>query len=135
MMRILNAYTRLGGNGRKRAARAERSGRGASRSLVTDILTVQFAITGAITIIAIAGLAWTSGAVVQNNLNYWAEQWAGELNELGAPFYLRERAEAVLDVERFIQKFPEILRVTWYWPDGSVFTSINKDDFKDSAPS
>jgi diguanylate cyclase (GGDEF)-like protein len=135
MIRILNTDTRLGGSGRQRAVNAERSGRGGSRSLVTDILTVQFAITGAITVIALAGLIWTSGAVVQNNLNYWAEQWAGELNELGAPFYLRERTEAVLDVERFIQKFPEILSVTWYFPDGSVFTSINKGDLKDTLPS
>ena len=135
MIKILNRSIRLGGSGRQPAVKAERSHRGAGRSLVTDILTVQFAITGAITVIALAGLTWTSGAVVQNNLNYWAEQWAGELNELGAPFYLRERAEAVLDVERFIQKFPEILSVTWYWPDGSVFTSINNDDQKGAVPS
>ena len=56
------------------------------RSLIADILTVQLLITGAITVIALVGLTWTSGAVIRNNLNYWAEQWAGELNELGAPF-------------------------------------------------
>ena len=61
------------------------------RSLITDILIIQFLITGAITVIALAGLTWTSGAVTENNLTYWAEQWAGELNELGAPFYLRDR--------------------------------------------
>src|SRR5678816_2321067 len=60
------------------------------RSLITDILTVQFLITGAITVFALAGLTWTSGAVIQNNLTYWAEQWARELNELGAPFYLQD---------------------------------------------
>jgi hypothetical protein len=94
------------------------------RSLITDILTVQFVITGAITVIALAGLTWTSGAVIKNNLAYWAEQWADELNELGAPFYLQNRDGAVLDVERFVEKYPEILSVTWYRPDGSVFTSI-----------
>jgi len=97
------------------------------RSLITDILTVQLVITGAITLIALAGLTWTSGAVIQNNLNYWAEQWAGELNELGAPFYLQNRDAALLDVERFVSKYPEILIVTWYRPDGSVFTSIDKN--------
>jgi len=96
------------------------------RSLITDILTVQLVITGAITLIALAGLTWTSGTVIQNNLNYWAEQWAGELNELGAPFYLQNRDAAVLDVERFVAKYPEILVVTWYRPDGSIFTSIDK---------
>jgi diguanylate cyclase (GGDEF)-like protein len=102
------------------------------RSLITDILTVQFVITGAITVIALAGLAWTSGAVIQNNLSYWAEQWADELNELGAPFYLRDRDEAVLDVERFVGKYPEIVSVTWYRPNGSVFTSIDKSGPVDS---
>src|SRR5262245_58167609 len=95
------------------------------RSLVTDILTVQLLITGAITVIALVGLTWTSGAVIRNNLNYWAEQWAGELNELGAPFYRADYGAAKLDVERFIQKYPEIRRVTWYRPDGSVFTAID----------
>ena len=97
------------------------------RSLITDILTVQLVITGAITLIALAGLAWTSGAVIRNNLAFWAEQWAGELNELGAPFYIRDADMAVLDVERFVQKYPEIHSVTWYYADGSVFTSIDKN--------
>src|SRR5262249_27317474 len=103
------------------------------RSLITDILTVQFVITGAITVIALAGLTWTSGAVIKNNLAYWAEQWADELNELGAPLYLQNREGAVLDVERFVEKYPEILTVTWYHPDGSVFTSIDKSGPVDSV--
>jgi diguanylate cyclase (GGDEF)-like protein len=102
------------------------------RSLVTDILTVQLLITGAITIIALVGLSWTSGAVIRNNLNYWAEQWAGELNELGAPFYRHDYGAAKLDVERFIEKYPEIRRVTWYRLDGSVFTSINNGGWRDA---
>jgi len=97
------------------------------RSLVTDILTVQFIITGAIMLIALAGLTWTSGLVIRNNLSYWAEQWAGELNELGAPFYLRDRDDAVLNVERFVEKYPEIRSVTWYRSDGSVFNSLSKN--------
>src|SRR5262245_32763075 len=104
------------------------------RSLITDILTVQLVITGAITLIALAGLTWTSGAVIQNNLNYWAEQWADELNELGAPFYLQNRDAAVLDVERFVSKYPEIFIVTWYRPDGSVFSSIDKNGPVDAFP-
>ena len=97
------------------------------RSLITDILSVQFLITGGITLIAMVGLMWTSGAVIENNVRYWAEQWAGELNEMGAPFYLKERPHAVLDVERFVQKYPEIESVTWYRPDGSVYASIDKN--------
>src|SRR5688572_3607421 len=104
------------------------------RSLITDILLVQFVITGVITAIALAGLTWTSGALIQNNLAYWAEQWAGELNELGAPFYLRDRDEAVLDVERFVEKYPEIRSVTWYRPDGTVFKFIDKGGAVDLVP-
>jgi diguanylate cyclase (GGDEF)-like protein len=99
----------------------------ARRSLVGDILTIQLAITCGITLIALAGLVWTSGLVVRNNLGTWAEQWATELNELGAPFYIRDNGEAVLDVERFVRKYPEIRSVTWYKPDGTVFTSLDKD--------
>ena len=97
------------------------------RSLITDILTIQFVITGGITLIALAGLAWTSGLVVRNNLGNWAEQWASELNELGAPFYIHDPGPAVLDVERFVKKYPEIHSVVWYRPDGSVFTAIDKN--------
>ena len=104
------------------------------RSLITDILTVQLLITGVITIIALVGLTWTSRAVIRNNLNYWAEQWAGELNELGAPFYRPDHDAATLDVERFVEKYPEIRQVTWYRPDGSVFTSIGNGGWHDVAP-
>ena len=97
------------------------------RSLIGEILTIQFAITGGITLIALAGLVWTSGLVIRDNLGTWAEQWASELNELGAPFYIRDKGEAVLDVERFVKKYPEIRTVTWYKPDGTVFTSLDKD--------
>ena len=116
---------------RRIASRPSPAGR---RSLVTEILTLQLAITGAIALIALAGLVWTSRAVIHNNLTHWAEQWAGELNELGAPFYLDDRHEAVLDVERFVAKYPEIARVTWYRPDGSVFRSLDQSGSGDTEP-
>jgi diguanylate cyclase (GGDEF)-like protein len=107
----------------------------ARRSLITEILTIQFVITGGITLIALAGLVWTSGLVIRDNLSDWAEQWATELNELGAPFYMRDKGEAVLDVERFVKKYPEIHSVTWYRPDGTVFTAIDKSGPLDGAGS
>ena len=55
-----------------------------ARSLVQEALGVQLAITAIGGLIAVAGLAWTSGAVVRDNLDHWAAQWAAELNELGA---------------------------------------------------
>ena len=48
-----------------------------------------------------------------------------QLNELGAPFYHNEH-EAVLGVERFVAKYPEIERVTWYRPDGAAMLSLGK---------
>jgi hypothetical protein len=98
-----------------------------SRSLVREVLGVQLAITALGGLIAVAGLAWTSGAVVRDNLEHWAAQWASELNELGAPFYLEDAGAAMLDVERFIAKYPEIERVSWYGTDGQVLLSLGGD--------
>jgi len=113
------------------APRSERS-----RSLVREVLGVQLAITAIGGLIAVAGLAWTSGTVVRDNLEHWAAQWASELNELGAPFYLDDAGAAMLDVERFIAKYPEIARVTWYDTDGGVLLSLGGDGttFIDAPP-
>jgi diguanylate cyclase (GGDEF)-like protein len=94
---------------------------------VREVLGVQLAITALGGLIAVAGLAWTSGAVVRDNLEHWAAQWASELNELGAPFYLDDAGAAMLDVERFIAKYPEIERVSWYDPDGRVLLALGGD--------
>jgi diguanylate cyclase (GGDEF)-like protein len=91
------------------------------------VLGVQLAITAIGGLIAVAGLAWTSGAVVRDNLEHWAAQWASELNELGAPFYLNDAGAALLDVERFIAKYPEIERVNWYGTDGRSLLSLGGD--------
>ena len=88
---------------------------------------MQLAITAIGGLIAVAGLAWTSGAVVRDNLEHWAAQWASELNELGAPFYLDDAGAAMLDVERFIAKYPEIERVSWYDTDGRALLSLGGD--------
>ncbi|HUQ52974.1 MAG TPA: hypothetical protein VM692_12185, partial [Gammaproteobacteria bacterium] len=50
-----------------------------SRSLVQEVLGVQLAIAAIGGLIAVAGLAWTSGTVVRDNLSHWAAQWASEL--------------------------------------------------------
>lgn len=101
-------------------------GRAAGRSLVTEVLAAQLAITSVIGVIALVGLAWTSGGVIRNNLTHWAAQWAAELNEFGAPFYLRDDHEAVLGIERFVAKYPEIERVSWYGPDGAAVMALDK---------
>ena len=103
------------------------------RSLVTEVLTAQLAIAALVAVIALAGLAWTSRSVIRNNLTHWATQWAGELNELGAPFYLHDEREALLGVERFVTKYPEIERVTWYRPDGQSLMSLDHQGVAESG--
>ncbi len=100
-----------------------------SRSLVTEVLGVQLAVAALIGVIALIGLAWTSGSVIRNNLEHWATQWAGELNELGAPLYLADSTGSVLDIERFVATYPEIERVSWYAADGRALQAL-----KDSGP-
>jgi diguanylate cyclase (GGDEF)-like protein len=108
---------------------------GRSRSLVTEILAVQLAVTALIGVGAIAGLAWTASVLIQNNLTHWATQWATELNELGAPFYLHDEAAAFVNVERFVAKYPEIARVTWYRPDGSMLAALSDNGGSGDAQS
>ncbi len=107
-----------------------------TRSLVQEVLGVQLAIAALGGLIAVAGLAWTSGTVVRDNLEHWAAQWASELNELGAPFYLDDAGAAIFDVERFIAKYPEIERVSWYDTAGRPLLSLGGDGTAplDAAP-
>jgi diguanylate cyclase (GGDEF)-like protein len=109
------------------AVRRRRSLRRRS-SLITHVLTLQVGIVTAVGLLALAGLYWTSRTVIDDNLAHWATQWAGELNELGAPFYLSNTGEAVVDVERFAEKYPEIERVSWYEETGAPMFTLNGDD-------
>jgi diguanylate cyclase (GGDEF)-like protein len=95
------------------------------RSLVNEVLLAEIVLAAVLGVFLLAGLAWTSGSVIRDNLSQWASRWGEELNELGAPFYHDER-DAVLSVERFIAKYPEIDRVTWYSADGSVVQSLDE---------
>ena len=95
------------------------------RALVGEILSLQLLFTALIGILAIAGLYGLSQWVLQENLNRWANQWTGELNELGAPLYLPEDSDVTLEVEQFIQKYPEIGAVSYYTIDGSHLFSLS----------
>ncbi|HEX6995668.1 MAG TPA: EAL domain-containing protein [Gammaproteobacteria bacterium] len=101
---------------------------GGRSSLITHILTLQLAIVTALGLLALTGLYWTSRTVVEDNLSHWAAQWASELNELGAPFYLSDTNRALLDVERFVGKFPEIRSVVWYSRDGDPMFRLRPTD-------
>ncbi len=103
----------------------ERTAHG-KRALVTEILSLQVLLTGFVGALAIAGLFWTAKWVSQSHLNQWALQWAAELNELGAPLYISEDAEAVLLIERYIARFPEIRRVVYFDLDGRTELSLDQ---------
>lgn len=94
------------------------------RVLINEILSLQLIITAIIGALAIAGLYWGGQWVLQDNYSRWAMQWTEELNELGAPLYLPSDDEAVLRLESFIDKYPEIDRVSYYRQDGSVMFAI-----------
>jgi len=98
--------------------------RGGKRVLINEILSLQLIITAIIGTLAIAGLYWGGQWVLQDNYSRWALQWTEELNELGAPLYLPNDDEAVLRLESFIDKYPEIDRVTYYRQDGSLLFSL-----------
>ncbi|HLT91084.1 MAG TPA: EAL domain-containing protein [Woeseiaceae bacterium] len=126
---------------RRRVARAvdRASGgsgsRGGKRVLIHEILTLQIVITAAIGALAIASLYWGGQWVLQDNYSRWALQWTDELNELGAPLYLGHDQELMLRLERFIAKYPEIHRVTWYREDGSTLYSIDNASLAGEAAS
>ncbi|MEM7281622.1 MAG: EAL domain-containing protein [Pseudomonadota bacterium] len=97
------------------------------RALVGEILSLQLLFTAVIGLLAIAGLYGLSQWVLQENLNRWATQWTGELNELGAPLYLRDNANVTLEVEQFIQKYPEIGSVGYYGIEGNHLFSLSSN--------
>jgi diguanylate cyclase (GGDEF)-like protein len=98
------------------------------RVLIHEILTLQLLITGVIGALAIASLYWGGQWVLQNNYARWALQWTEELHELGAPLYVYQDDAVTRRLESYINKYPEIERVTYYRVDGSPLFSISTTD-------
>ncbi|MDH4107818.1 MAG: EAL domain-containing protein [Gammaproteobacteria bacterium] len=92
---------------------------GGQRVLIHEILSLQLLITAVIGSLAIAGLYWGGQWVLQKNYSRWAMQWTEELHELGAPLYLPYTDEVTLRLESYINKYPEIERVSYFRQDGS----------------
>ncbi len=95
------------------------------RVLVHEILWIQILSAGIVGAFAIGALYWGGQWVLQDNYSRWALQWTQELNELGSPLYLSDDSEALLRVESFVKKYPEIGRVAYYRPDGAPLFSID----------
>lgn len=97
------------------------------RLLVNDILSIQVLSVALIGILAVASLYWGGQWVLQENYSRWALQWTDELNELGSPLFLTDDGEALLRLESFVERYPEIDRVAYYAPNGSAIFSIDGD--------
>ncbi|MDX1405524.1 MAG: EAL domain-containing protein [Woeseiaceae bacterium] len=95
------------------------------RVLIHEILSLQLIIIAIIGALSIAGLYWGGQWVLQDNYSRWALQWTEELNELGAPLFLPDDSEVMIRLESFIEKYPEIDRVTYYREDGTVLRSMH----------
>jgi len=106
--------------------------RDGKRVLVNEILTIQIISVGLVGALAIASLYWGGQWVLQDNYSRWALQWTKELNELGSPLYLADDGEALIRLESFVNRYPEIDRVAYFSRSGSVLCSFgNEDDFED----
>ncbi len=96
------------------------------RLLVHEILSIQILSATIIGALAIASLYWGGQWVLQDNYGRWALQWTEELNELGSPLYMVNDGEALIRLESFVDKYPEIGRVTYFEKDGTAVFSIDK---------
>tara|TARA_R110002049_G_scaffold297165_2_gene485935 strand:- start:10895 stop:13114 length:2220 start_codon:yes stop_codon:yes gene_type:complete len=103
------------------------------RVLVNEILMIQIMSAVVIGALAIAALYWGGQWVLKDSYSRWAMQWTAELNELGAPLYLDDKGEALLRLESFVDRYPEIDRVNYYSASGDpIFTIANGDSDSDS---
>ena len=99
-----------------------------NRVLVNEILSIQVISAALIGILAVASLYWGGQWVLQENYGRWALQWTEELNELGSPLFLTDDGEALLRLESFVQRYPEIDRVAYFAPNGKAMFSVGNDD-------
>ncbi|MDH4125649.1 MAG: EAL domain-containing protein [Gammaproteobacteria bacterium] len=98
------------------------------RMLVNEILLIQVISAAFIGALAVAGLYWGGQWVLQDNYSRWALQWTDELNELGSPLYLADDSEALYRLESFVNRYPEIRRVSFFDKDGAALFSVDSDD-------
>lgn len=102
--------------------------KGGKRVLVNEILSIQVISAALIGALAIASLYWGGQWVLQDNYGRWALQWTEELNELGAPLFLADDDEALIQLESYVDRYPEIDRVAYYSKDGTALFSVDSYD-------
>jgi len=102
--------------------------------LVHKILSIQISSAALIGALAIASLYWGGQWILRDNYSRWALQWTEELNELGSPLFLSDDGEALIRLESFVDRYPEIDRVAYFTKDGAaLFSVISDEGFGDVA--
>lgn len=99
-----------------------------TRVLINEILSIQVLSAALIGMLAVASLYWGGQWVLQDNYGRWALQWTEELNELGSPLFLTDDGEALLRLESFVNRYPEIDRVAYFGKDGRAIFSVGNGD-------
>ena len=90
------------------------------RTLVREMLFSQLAFAALVGVIALGCIWWVSNWVIRDNLDDWATRWIGEMESLGAGFYIDPSDERFLELENYLSRFPEIEYVRYYDVDGAV---------------
>jgi diguanylate cyclase (GGDEF)-like protein len=106
---------------------------GTKRMLVNEILSIQVISAAFIGALAVAGLYWGGQWVLHDNYSRWALQWTEELNELGSPLYLSDDNEALFRLESFVDRYPEIRRVSYFDKSGSALFSVDNLEIEVTA--
>jgi diguanylate cyclase (GGDEF)-like protein len=112
---------------RERLAKFGFGGNGGKRVLVHEILSMQVFTAALFGGLAIASLYFGGQWVLQDNYSRWALQWTEELNELASPLYLADDREAKFRLESFVERYPEIDRVSYFGRDGSALFYVGSD--------
>ena len=107
-------------------------GNGGKRVLVHEILSIQVLTAALFGGLAIASLYFGGQWVLQDNYSRWALQWTEELNELAAPLYLDDDSEARFRLESFVERYPEIDRVSYFGKDGSALFFVGGGEARES---
>ena len=105
------------------------------RSLIGEILALQFGFALLAGALAIWGLWWSSTWIIDDNLQDWGKQWIEELDDLGMPLYVSQDEDKFLKIEKYVNAFPAISFVRYYSETGEVvFKNIQHDKELDIIP-
>lgn len=110
------------------------SRKGRRPGLVTEVLTAQLAVALAVGLAALVGFTVITNAVIEANLLRWATNWAGQLDELGAPLYVNDETAALVDIDRFITSYPEVVEVSLYDPGGRRIVGVENAEAGAASP-